>query len=176
MNRTRTGRVAFAAAITLGFGIAAPAQAVDSLLSWQDLSALKIYHAYSGSDGRSYIEDMAIPSSTKPSGGKPAQLYFSAKPESIAIARSAGQSMIDWHYAGEFRHLIVVMQGDLVFDIGDGKLWHLKPGEAIYAEDWTGKGHRSGCGSPEGTSCVVIDMLIDRNPHVMPLRSPPTKP
>jgi hypothetical protein len=169
LSRKRLG----VAALLLGLATAAPAGATDSLLSWQDLSSLKIWHAYSASDGRSYFEEMVLPASTKPSGGKPAQLYFSANPETVVIARSAGQSMIDWHYAGEFRHLIVVLQGDMVFDTGDGKIWHFKPGEAIYAEDWTGKGHRSGCGSPEGSSCVVIDMLIDRNPHEMPLRAPP---
>jgi len=52
------------------------------------------------------------------------------------IARAPGQTMpgqatSDWIYpARDSRHLITVLKGKLVFDVGDGKLLHIKPGEA----------------------------------------------
>lgn len=156
-----------------GLSLATPALAADSLLSWSDLNVLKLYHAYSASDGRSYIEEISVPAQQRQSGGSSAQIYFDLKPQALRIARSASGSMIDWHYAGDSRHLIVPMQGDMVFDLGDGKLFHVKPGEAILAEDWTGKGHRSGCLADHQPTCVVFDILVDANPKAMPLQAPP---
>lgn len=149
------------------------ASAADSLLTWNDLHVLKIYHAYSAADGKSYIEEIPIPAQERQSGGKLAQIYFDLKPQALRIARSESGSMIDWHYAGDSRHLIIPMQGDLVFDTGDGKMFHLKAGEAILAEDWTGKGHRSGCDAVNKKTCVVIDILVDSNPRAMPLVAAP---
>jgi len=155
--------------------IATPAHAADSLFTWDDLKALHIYHAYSASDGLTYIEETTLPANPIMSGGKPGQLYMLLEPKSVAIARSADGSMIDWHYAGTYRHLLIPLQGDLVFDLGDGKLFHLKPGEAMLAEDWAGRGHRSGCANPTGKTCAVIDVSIDSNPRTIPLRAPPEK-
>jgi quercetin dioxygenase-like cupin family protein len=159
----------------LALVLAAPAAAADSLFTWSDLAALKVYHAYSASDGLSYIEEIAVPAQVRASGGKSAQIYFDLKPQAMRIARSATGSMIDWHYAGDSRHLIIPMQGDMVFDLGDGKLFHVKPGEAILAEDWTGKGHRSGCLNATQATCVVIDVLVDANPKAVPLQAPPKR-
>jgi hypothetical protein len=155
--------------------MAPAAKAADSLLTWDDLAALKIYHAYSANDGHSYIEEISLPSAKKEIGGDAAYMYFDVKPQSIKIGRSTTGSMIDWHYAGESRHLIIALQGDIVFDLGDGKLFHLKTGEAILAEDWTGKGHRSGCEAINKRTCVVIDLLVEPNPRVIPLRQPPAR-
>jgi hypothetical protein len=164
-------RLMMAAAFSLAFSGAA--MAADSLFTWDDLQSLKIYHAYSASDGHSYIEEIKIPASVKTIGNAPAELYFDLKPQAIRIGRSKSGALIDWHYAGDSRHIIVPMQGDIVFDLGDGKMFHLKPGEAILAEDWTGKGHRSGCYSDTKPTCVALDILVDANPREMPLRAPP---
>jgi quercetin dioxygenase-like cupin family protein len=152
---------------------AASAETVDSLLSWDDLRALKIYHAYSASDGRTYVEVISVPSSEKQSGGAAAQMYFDLKPQQLRIGRSKSGVISEWHYAGEMRHLIITLQGDIVFDVGDGTLLHVRPGEAILAEDWTGKGHRSGCLSPTKATCAGIDILLEPNPRALPLRAPP---
>lgn len=154
----------------------AGAQAADSLQSFTDIAKLRMFHAFSASDGKTYIEEMDVPARQSVSGGKPAQLYITfANPKSVTIARSASGSMIDWHFAGENRHFMFTTQGELVFDTGDGKLFHLPTGAGMYAEDWTGKGHRSGCLSPKGESCVVVDMVLDANPHTLPLAPPPAR-
>ena len=172
MSKT-TNRIAAGlalAAITAG---GAAARAVDSLLNWDDLHVLKVYHAYSASDGRTYVEEIAVPSAEANSGGKPAWLYFDLKPQQLRIGRSKSGEMVDWHYAGAMRHLIITLQGDIVFDLGDGKPLHLRPGEAILAEDWTGKGHKSGCQAQDQPTCVGIDILFEPNPKAVPLRDPP---
>jgi quercetin dioxygenase-like cupin family protein len=146
--------------------------ALDSLLDWENLEFFRIRHGDSASDGRSYIESISVPAQQRKSGNL-GQVYFDLKTQAALIARSVSGSMFDWHYASNSRHLIIPLQGDLVFDTGDGKTTHLKAGEAIYAEDWTGKGHRSGCVATNAKTCLVIDVLIDPNPSAIPLRAPP---
>lgn len=152
-----------------------PTRAADSLVTFSDLRGMKIYHVYSANDGKSYLEEVYIPSTEKAgSAGTPQQMYFDLKPVAVRIARAAQNGIFTWHWATENRHLIIPQQGSLYFDLGDGRTLNLKPGEAIYAEDWTGRGHRSGCAaSKTQLTCVAIDILIDVNPHTMPLRDPP---
>jgi quercetin dioxygenase-like cupin family protein len=146
----------------------------DSLLTFKDLQIFKMYHAYSASDGKSYIEEMDVPAAMRQSGTGLSQTYFDLKPSQIIIGRQKAGAIMDWHGAVQFRHLIIPMQGNLMFDAGDGRVLELKPGEAIYAEDWTGRGHRSGCSAKNTVeTCVGIDILIDANPHGLPLRAPP---
>lgn len=173
--RTKIGGLCVAIAALLPM---APANAADSLLTWTDLQKLTVYHVYSASDGKSYVEEIAIPAQDTASfENSRAQTYFDFKnPHEVRIGRGKQGAMFDWHWALDYRHLIIPMQGDLFFDIGDGRTLTLKPGEAILAEDWTGKGHRSGCAaSKTNATCVGLDILIDPNPHALPLRNPPTK-
>ena len=159
-----------------GLLAAAPAPAADNLFTWTDLNFIKIYHAYAASDGKSYVEEIAIPAyETASFANSKAQTYFDFKePKNIRIGRGAQGAMFEWHGAVEYRHLIVPLQGDLFFDLGEGRTLNLKPGEAILAEDWTGRGHRSGCApSKTQATCVGMDILIDANPRAMPLRAPP---
>ncbi|MET0365621.1 MAG: hypothetical protein ABW169_13310 [Sphingobium sp.] len=148
---------------------------VDSLLNWTDIDALKVYHVYAASDGKSYAEEMAVPAVIRQSGSGPTPTYFDLSDVyKVRIGRGKSGAIYEWHPAAEYRHLIIPLQGELFFDLGDGRTVTLKPGEAVYAEDWTGRGHRSGCApSKERTTCVAMDMLIDKNPKAMPLRSPP---
>ncbi|PNU05494.1 hypothetical protein [Novosphingobium guangzhouense] len=148
----------------------------DSLLSWTDMSKIRIYHAYAASDGKSYVEEMDIPANVRMTGSGPTPTYFDFKDaHAVRIGRGKSGAIFDWHGATEFRHLLVPLQGNLFFDLGDGRTLSLKPGEALYAEDWTGRGHRSGCEeSKQLPTCVALDILIDENPHAMPLRSPPS--
>jgi hypothetical protein len=173
---TKTGMRALGLGLATAFSLAVSgaAMAADSLFNWDDLHNLKIYHGYSASDGKSYIEEVNIPATEKVIGTSAAQLYFDLKPQIMRIGRSKVGELMTWHYAGDSRHLIIPMQGDIVFDLGDGKLVHIHPGEAILAEDWTGKGHRSGCWSDTKPTCVAIDVLVDANPKDMPLRAPPS--
>lgn len=167
---------AAAAFLPATFLPSASANAADSLLTWDDLRALKIYHAYAASDGKSYLEEISIPSQeTTHKSGAALQTYFNMQtPHQITIGRGVQGAMFEWHGAVDYRHLIIALQGEMFFDLGDGRTLNLKPGEAILAEDWTGRGHRSGCSpSKVKATCVAMDILMDPNPRAIPLRSPP---
>jgi len=158
--------------------LASPGSALaqaDSLLTWTDLNKIRIYHAYAANDGKSYVEEMDIPANVRMTGSGPTPTYFDFKnAHAVRIGRGKSGAIFDWHGATEYRHLLVPLQGNLFFDLGDGRTLSLKPGEALYAEDWTGRGHRSGCEESKTLpTCVALDILIDENPHEMPLRAPP---
>jgi hypothetical protein len=173
VKRRTSGLIAVLAALALVPAAARAASPVDSLFTWDDLHNLKIYHAYAASDGHSYVEVINTQAMEK---GPNSQTYFDfSHPQQIKIGRGKSGEMVDWHYALQSRHLIIPLQGDVVFDLGDGKLLHVHPGEAIMAEDWAGKGHRSGCLSADKPTCVGIDILYEPNPHSLPLRAPPAK-
>lgn len=160
----------------LGLTAMTPASAADSLFTWSNLRGIKIYHVYAASDGKSYLEEITVPSSESVSrAGPPAQQYFDLKPIEVKIGRAQQGAIFEWHWAVDYRHLIIPQQGNIFFDLGDGRTLELKAGEAILAEDWTGRGHRSGCApSKVQLTCVAIDILIDANPRAIPLRAPPT--
>ncbi|MDE1147218.1 MAG: hypothetical protein PW843_11435 [Azospirillaceae bacterium] len=153
--------------------LAGTARAADSLFTWNDIYNLKIYHAYAASDGKSYVEEINVPAMRTKTLSGSSQTYFDLKPVEMRIARGVSGEMMDWHGAVEYRHLLIPLQGSLQFEMDDGRFLELKPGEAILAEDWTGHGHRSGCAASKNPTCVVIDIMVEPNPHSLPLRDPP---
>lgn len=164
-----------AAVVLALIGVSGAARAADSLFTWDGnkTQALKIYHAYSASDGLTHVEEITVPAQMRASPAGAALVYFDLKPEALRIAQSDTGELSGWHYAGDSKHLIIPMQGDIDFDIGDGKIYHVKAGEAILAEDWAGKGHRSGCDAVNKQFCVVFDILVGPNPKALPLEPPP---
>jgi len=78
------------------FACASPALGADSLFTWDDLRALKIYHAFSASDGRTYIEQISIPASELTTGTGTSQMDCDLKPEKVRIGRSKSGSMLTW--------------------------------------------------------------------------------
>jgi quercetin dioxygenase-like cupin family protein len=175
LRRPRTpGRALWVALAPLAATVCTSVQGADSMLTWNAEGLYHLYHAYSASDGRTYVEEIAVPQTKSSSAfSKAATIFDLMQPQSVRIAHSADGEMIDWHYATDYRHLIIPLQGDLVFDTGDGNLYHVKAGEAILAEDWTGKGHRSGCAATNGKFCLAIDIQVAPNPKTVPLRAPP---
>jgi hypothetical protein len=145
-------------------------RAADSLLNWDGHEPVRIYHAYSASDGKSYIEQIDMPLQLGGYGSR--QLFNFENVLSVHVGTSQPHELSDWHYANN-RHLIIPLQGNLRFDTGDGKEYLLRPGEAVLAEDWTGKGHRSGCDSRNKVACVAVDVTIGPINKVLPLRDPP---
>ena len=55
--------------------------------------------------------------------------------------------------------LQLVLQGEFVVEVSDGKAVHVKPGNLLLQEDSTGYGHRMHCNAPAGSlGCVQMTM------------------
>jgi len=161
---------AFAVAAMLGAGLPRPAQAeADSILG-NFPEILTMYHLYSASDGRTYIEEMKVPPARTPSE---LMTYFDAHVDKVTIGYWPNGKASDFHYAGH-KNLIMYMQGTQILTTGDGKEYPLKPGMLALAEDWTGKGHTYRCVAPtEKKACVLLQVTIGELDRELPLRDPP---
>jgi hypothetical protein len=174
--RPRASRI-LAAAATLGAAlcgatIAAPAKAgeqADSLLGTFG-EIVKMYHLYSASDGRSYIEVMDVPPMKTPIG---LVSYFDRQVRRVVIGYWKDGEFTDYHYAVN-QNLLIYLQGTQIITTGDGKEYRLEPGMAVLAEDWTGKGHTNRCVAPDRQKvCLLLQITIGDIDRAMPLRAPP---
>ena len=157
------------AALALFPAHAAAPQEADSLLAWDGQRPVKVYHVYSGADGTSHVEVIDMQLILGRDGGK---RILSQAVTSAHLGTSSPKELSDWHYAVN-QHFILSLVGNLRFDTGDGKEYLLKPGQAVLAEDWTGKGHRSGCDPRNKVNCVAIDLELGPIAKTYPLRTPP---
>jgi hypothetical protein len=131
---------------------------------------LKMYHLYSASDGRSYIEVMDVPPMKTPIG---LVTYFDRQVRRVVIGYWKDGEFADFHYAVN-QNLLIYLQGTQVITTGDGKEYRLEPGMAVLAEDWTGKGHTNRCVAPDKAKvCLLLQITIGDIDKSLPLRPPP---
>lgn len=98
-----------------------------------------ITRIYTGSDGESHFEDRDIPLEDGGSIGRLSALI----PATGLILRETGPEYdYDWHCAPR-RQVILCLSGSVEIEIGDGTVRRFRPGELIWAEDTTGRGHRT---------------------------------
>ncbi len=165
------GATAFADAASPSAAVppAAEATVADSLLGTFG-EILKMYHLYSASDGRSYIEVMGVPPMKTPIG---LVTYFDRQVRRVVIGHWKNGEFHDFHYAVN-QNLLIYLQGTQVITTGDGKEYRLEPGMAVLAEDWTGKGHTNRCVAPDKQRvCLLLQITVGDIDKSLPLRPPP---
>jgi hypothetical protein len=100
-------------------------------------SPIKVTRLYSGSDGKTKVEEFEIP--LKP--GKPnEELSDMVDVTGLQFRRAAPAFNDDWHTASR-RQYVVNLAGQSEIEIDGGRKIHLGPGGILLAEDTTGKGH-----------------------------------
>ena len=91
-----------------------------------------IFRVYSGEDGESHMEELALashPELTALHGAK-GVVFRSTPPGSLS----------DWHTAPR-RQDMITLSGEAEIGLGDGTIHRLGPGDVHRAEDLTGHGH-----------------------------------
>lgn len=163
---------ASAALILAGVAASAPALAAPDNLFENFGPVVRWVHLYSADDGQSYIEEMPVPESDGQWGNK---VLFDRKAQRVVIGYWPDGFQSPWHSAGHI-NVLVYLQGEQVIDIGDGKEHRLKPGMAVLAEDWAGRGHRYRCEAKDKKrGCVVMQITIGELDKSLPMRKPPGK-
>jgi hypothetical protein len=100
---------------------------------------VKVVSLYSGPDGESHFREIEVNLKTK--APSPAKESKSVKVSELLFREGKGPDIKnDWHPA-PFRQLIVILQGEMLVEIGDGSKRRLGQGEILLAEDTTGHGH-----------------------------------
>ena len=100
---------------------------------------MRVTRLYTGADQQSHFEDYEVEMDDQGPIG-----FLSARhPVASLIFRHTGADYdFDWHNAPQ-RQYIVILEGGLDVEIGDGTRRRFGPGDILLAEDTTGQGHIS---------------------------------
>ena len=93
---------------------------------------VQIIRVYTGSDGESHFEDLTP--------DQFAELANNLGTGAINVNRRPSPSFSDYHNAPR-RQYVVNMSGTAEFEVADGTVKRLFPGDVLVAEDLTGHGH-----------------------------------
>jgi hypothetical protein len=93
---------------------------------------MQIVRVYSGDDGESHFEDLTA--------DQFAEIVNSVGEGDVTLGRRPSPTFSDYHNAPR-RQYVVNMSGIAEFEVADGTVKRLFPGDVLVAEDLTGHGH-----------------------------------
>ena len=100
---------------------------------------MKVTRLYTGSDGESYFDDIDIPLEDNGDIGKLSEFM---KVTGIIFRETGGDYNYDWHNAPG-RQFVIILEGEVEIEIGDGEKRRFGTGDILLAEDTSGRGHIS---------------------------------
>ncbi|MCS6924770.1 MAG: hypothetical protein NZ578_02595 [Candidatus Binatia bacterium] len=116
---------------------------------------MKITRIYTGPDNRSHFEDIEIPLQD---GGAAGRMSALQKATGVIFRETDGSYYFDWHNAPR-RQYVVILDGEVEIEIGDGSKRIFRTGDVLLAEDTTGQGHisRAVAGKPRKSLFITLD-------------------
>lgn len=100
---------------------------------------MKITRLYPGPDGESRFEDVEI---DLRDGGEIGRLSERVPTTGVIFRETGADYDYDWHNSPQ-RQYIVMLEGSVDVESGDGEVRRFGPGDILLVEDTTGRGHRS---------------------------------
>ena len=98
---------------------------------------MRLVRIYTGRDGRSHFEDLALPPAAPP--GEVAEQAL--LPVAGAVLRRGTRGTGCWQTAPR-RQYVITLAGQIEIEVGDGSTRLFGPGDVLLAEDTAGEGHR----------------------------------
>lgn len=116
---------------------------------------MKITRIYTGPDNQSHFQDIEIPLKADEAAGRMSEF---AKATGVIFRETGGDYNYDWHNAPR-RQYVIMLEGDVEIEIGDGTKRRFHTGDILLAEDTTGQGHisRAVDGKPRKSMFVTLD-------------------
>jgi len=116
---------------------------------------MKITRIYTGKDGESHFEDIDIPLKD---AGDIGALSEQVNATGIIFRETSGDYDYSFHNAPQ-RQYVIMLDGEVDIEIGDGTIRRFTTGDILLAEDTTGRGHRSCAvnGKPRKSIFVTLD-------------------
>lgn len=115
---------------------------------------MKITRLYTGSDNESHFEEIEIELND---AGEIGRLSEQVKATGIIFRRTDPDYDYDWHNAPR-RQYIIMLDGAVDVEIGDGTVRRFSTGDILLAEDVTGRGHKSRAVNNESRTSVFITL------------------
>jgi len=101
---------------------------------------VKLARIYTGGDHRSHFEDLDLPTHVAADSSRGVTDALAAT--GAALGESGETAPRDFHNAPR-RQIVAVLSGGLELECGDGSRRRFGPGEAFFADDLTGEGHKT---------------------------------
>ncbi|GAA5522686.1 hypothetical protein LQ318_13095 [Aliifodinibius salicampi] len=116
---------------------------------------MKITRLYTGEDGESQFEDIEI---ALEDAGDIGVLSELEEATGIIFRETGPKYDYDWHNAPR-RQYIIMLEGAVDVEIGDGTVRRFSTGDVLLAEDTTGRGHisRAVDNQPRKSIFVTLD-------------------
>jgi hypothetical protein len=115
---------------------------------------MQITRLYTGPDGESHFEDIEIPLSD---AGPIGQLSERLAATGIIFRTTGPEYDYTWHTAPQ-RQYIIMLDGAVDVEIGDGTIRRFEPGSILLAEDTTGRGHISRAVDQQPRSSIFVTL------------------
>lgn len=100
---------------------------------------MKVTRIRTGADGSTRFDEIDIPLAD---AGEIGQLSEPVAAESVIFRQTGADYDYDWHPAPA-RQLVVLLDGEIEIEVGDGEVRRFGGGEVLMLEDTTGRGHRT---------------------------------
>ena len=100
---------------------------------------MKVTRIYTGDDGQSHFEDIDV---DLEDNGRIGAMSAEVAVSGLIFRRTGGDFAYDWHNAPQ-RQYVVILDGALEVEVGDGSKRRFSGGDILLAEDTTGQGHVS---------------------------------
>ena len=123
---------------------------------------MKVTRIFTGDDGRSYFEDLEIPSANL---GPQLGIISDSLVSHSTFFRFAGadgeEDVYDYHCAPQ-RQFVIHLKGAVEIETGDGTTRQFGVGDVLLADDTTGEGHISrGIDTPREQVFIVLSDDFD---------------
>ena len=115
---------------------------------------VKVTRLYTGSDGKTKVEEFEIPLKREDAGNDRSATIALTR---MQVRRTTPQYFLDWHPAPR-RQLVVTLAGESEIELEGGRKIRLGPGHILLAEDTTGQGHISR--AVAGKDRVALDLVL----------------
>lgn len=115
---------------------------------------MKITRLYTGTDNESHFEDIEIELNN---AGEIGKLSEKVNATGIIFRRTEPDYDYDWHNAPQ-RQYIIMLDGAVDVEIGDGAVRRFSTGDILLAEDVTGRGHKSRAVDNEPRTSVFVTL------------------
>ncbi len=114
---------------------------------------MRVTRVYTGPDDESHFEDLEIPLEELGAIGA------MSKPidATAVLFRETGAGYdLDFHNAPRRQFVVMLSDGRVELEVGDGSKRVLGPGDVLLAEDTTGHGHKSRALDPEPRVSIFV--------------------
>ncbi len=116
---------------------------------------MKVTRVYTGPDKQSHFEDIDVELKDGGPGGDMSSLVPA---KGVVFRETSEDYNFSWHNAPR-RQYVVMLEGEVEIEIGDGTKRLLGTGEILLAEDTTGQGHisRAVNGKPRKSLFITLE-------------------